>query len=210
MQRYQTVVGLPEERRLPIFASRCVWCGQEIHRSEVDAHGQWYAQNGTIGCEQNRQGMYHVPEPALPAGQTVEYDGEMSDTPEEQPRPSSFSTLGFEYDTTGMTPEQTQRADALAHWWMNKAAAEVAKMVPKAIAYGSSDLKVMGEAMLELHPRMRGVVDGQELAIWFYVQGKIARLLGGYAQGELPDEDSWWDLKVYAGMAQHVREFGGW
>lgn len=116
----------------------------------------------------------------------------------------------WSFPTEGMTDEQRVRASALANWWMRKAAAEVKQMVPKAIAYGSSDLKVMGEAMLELHPQMRGVVDGQELAIWFYVQGKIARLLGGYAQGELPDEDSWWDLKVYAGMAQHVREFGGW
>lgn len=114
------------------------------------------------------------------------------------------------FDTDGMSAEQLKRGRALASWWMDKARQEVAALVPKAVRYGSADLKVMGEAMIELHPQLRGVVDGQELAVWFYACGKIARLVGGYAQGELPDIDSWWDMKVYAGMAQHIRETGGW
>jgi hypothetical protein len=116
---------------------------------------------------------------------------------------------GYDPDPT-WTPEQLARADELAAWWLQHAKDEIAKLVPKAIAYGSADLKVMGEAMLQLHPKLQGVVNGQELAIWFYVLGKVARLVGGYAQGELPDIDSWYDLRIYGGMAEHVREKGGW
>jgi len=124
------------------------------------------------------------------------------------PQPDRWPLL---YDPDpNWTPEQSERAEDLANWWMDHAAAEVRKLVPKAIAYGSADLQVMGEAMLSLMPGLRGVVEGQELAIWFYVLGKVARLVGGYAQGELPDIDSWYDLRIYGGMAEHVREKGGW
>ena len=120
------------------------------------------------------------------------------------------STVHRDYDATGMTDEQVERGDALAAWWMDHARAEVAKLVPKAVAYGSVDLAVMGEAMHGMFPALRGVVNGQELAVWFYVLGKVARLIGGYAQGVLPDVDSWYDLRIYGGMAEHIREKGGW
>lgn len=114
------------------------------------------------------------------------------------------------FDPEGMTNDQLARAHHLANWWLAKSKAEIAAMVPKAIRYGSSDLLLMGAAMQLLFPGLSDKVSGQELGVWFYVLGKVARLLGGYAQGELPDIDSWWDMKVYATMAQHIREFGGW
>lgn len=106
--------------------------------------------------------------------------------------------------------DQKQRAESLAAWWVQLSDEEVSSLIPKAIEYGSADLEVMGQAMLTLLPNLRGVVDGQELAIAFYALGKIARLFGGYAQGERPSNDCWYDLKVYAGMAQRVREVGEW
>lgn len=107
------------------------------------------------------------------------------------------------------TAAQT-RANELAAWWMEEAAKEVANLVPKAINYGSVDLDIMGEAMLAMMPQLRGIVSGQELAIAFYLQGKISRLIGGYEQGVLPNRDTPEDIKIYAGMLLRVREAGKW
>ena len=108
-------------------------------------------------------------------------------------------------------PDAAQaRANHLAEWWLERAREDIRYMVPKAIAYGSADLQVMGEAMLTLMPQCRGKVDGQELAISFYLLGKVARLFGAYVQGEKPSDDTWHDAHIYARMAEHVREFGQW
>lgn len=113
-------------------------------------------------------------------------------------------------DISQFDAEQTERAIHLAEWWMTNAVQEMLTLVPKAIEYGSADLRVMGDAMLVLMPQLQGVVDGQELAIAFYQLGKVARLFGGYAQGHSPSDDTWYDQRIYAAMAAHVREFGKW
>ena len=114
------------------------------------------------------------------------------------------------FDINEIPKEGHVRANELASWWMEEAAKEVANLVPKAINYGSVDLDIMGEALLSLLPRLRGIVSGQELVIAFYLQGKISRLIGGYEQGVLPNRDTPEDIKIYAGMLLRVRETGTW
>jgi hypothetical protein len=95
--------------------------------------------------------------------------------------------------------------------WLEDHMQEVfGKTIPKAVEYGSHDLLMMGEEMFALFPQLKGVVSPEELAIAFYIRGKIARLFGAYAQGKLPSDDTWLDTEVYAQMAQYVRQNGRW
>lgn len=113
-------------------------------------------------------------------------------------------------DDPAWSPEQRERATALREWMSQFFVEAMNQIIPKAIRYGSADLELMGKAMIQFRPELDGTVSGQELAVWFYVLGKVARLEGAYAQGEEPDIDSWYDLFVYALMAHRIRETGGW
>lgn len=114
------------------------------------------------------------------------------------------------FDPKGIPDERLGRADELAAWWMEQSAGEVANLVPKAISYGSVDLDLMGDAMLLLMPHLVGKVDKQELAIAFYLLGKVSRIVGALEQGVAPSRDSWEDASIYARMALRVREAGNW
>jgi hypothetical protein len=100
-------------------------------------------------------------------------------------------------------------------WWMAKAEAEWEAIEPKVWEYSAVDLQIMGEAAMG---RVRAVDRdeyrragyGQQSAIAFYALGKVARITGALEEGRLPSEDSWFDLSVYAKMAQRVGEVGGW
>jgi hypothetical protein len=118
----------------------------------------------------------------------------------------------------GLTVEQVSRAEALSAWWIEHAQAEIDMVVPKAIEYGSVDLKVMGEALVHLLPkavladmdRTEKEKVGQEMACAFYALGKVARVFGAFEQGRLPSVDTWLDLGIYCRMAQRIRETGVW
>lgn len=109
-----------------------------------------------------------------------------------------------------MTSGKSKKSVALDSWWMADAGDELAGVMPKAVEYGSSDLQLMGEALLMCMPQCRGKVAAEELAIAFYALGKTARLMGAYADGRSPSEDTWHDLGVYARMAKRVRAVGEW
>lgn len=133
-------------------------------------------------------------------------------TPEPPPDdidPGDYQLTGS-IDCSGFNDEQKQRAGDLIDWMVGFFNESLQAVIPKAIRYGSADLELMGKAMTQLGQGLEGVVHGQELAVWFYALGKIARLEGAYAQGELPDLDSWYDLFVYSLMAQRIRETGSW
>jgi hypothetical protein len=99
----------------------------------------------------------------------------------------------------------------LTDWWRAQAEAEIERTVPKAVEYGAADLEVMGSAMLHLVPReKRSRQLGLEMALAFYSLGKCARLFGAFERGELPSEDTWFDLGVYCRMAERVRQHGEW
>lgn len=102
-------------------------------------------------------------------------------------------------------------AQVLETWWLTQAEKEIERTVPKAVEYGAADLEVMGAAMLHLVPKeRRSRQTGLEMALAFYALGKVARLFGAFERGDLPSEDTWFDLGVYCRMAERVREFGEW
>jgi hypothetical protein len=92
--------------------------------------------------------------------------------------------------------------------WMELARAEIERVLPKAMEYGSTDLEVLGRGLRALAPRT--IVPDQELAIVFYVWGKVSRIMGAVADGRAPSDDAWHDLGVYARMVQIIRKRGGW
>jgi hypothetical protein len=97
--------------------------------------------------------------------------------------------------------------DELIEWWAETAAADAEAAAAKAEEYGSVDLVIMGAAMEQMLPESE--VDGQELAIGFYLLGKIARALSAYQRGESPSDDTFHDITVYSMMARRLRANGG-
>lgn len=104
----------------------------------------------------------------------------------------------------------------LRQWWRGVADEDFLLMAPKISEYGSQDLEVMGRAMIALHPN-RDAMDpteqrrvGLEMAIAFYLLGKVSRLFGAYSGGGVPSDDTWHDAVVYGMMGRRVRETGGW
>lgn len=153
----------------------------------------WHELNKRVGKEVEIE-LHPVTEESVPPGHQLRFDGaeEWSD-------------------------DQRSRALDLAAWWHQIATDEVDRTIPKAIEYGSADLKIMGEAMLTLMPQLGKGLDleerrkvGQELGIAFYVLGKISRLFGAYEQGRMPSDDTWFDLGIYSKMVRRIREVGEW
>lgn len=132
--------------------------------------------------------------------------------PRTEPYKTSKGTWdqGVLFDREKIPKENLDRADELANWWMTQSAKETANLVPKAISYGSIDLDIMGDAMMLLMPKLEGVVAKQELALAFYLLGKVSRIFGALEQGVAPAADSWEDSSIYAKMAMRVRETGKW
>ena len=97
----------------------------------------------------------------------------------------------------------------LAAWWEAETKKEIESVIPKAVEYGSADLKVIGYALSQMIGEPKGVTN-DELGIAFYVLGKVARLVGGYADGRRPSDDTWHDIAIYTKMAQFSRAFGHW
>jgi hypothetical protein len=100
--------------------------------------------------------------------------------------------------------------EPLESWWATVAADEVNSMIPKVIEYGAHDLTIIGDVLLLMRPELKGKVEPAELGIAFYALGKMARIMGAYADGIKPSDDSWHDLGIYARMAQRVRAADGW
>lgn len=102
---------------------------------------------------------------------------------------------------------------ALFQWWMEFAAATGVAVVPKAIEYSSEDLYILGREMAEtmamdLSDMSRGQLE--EMGIFFYESGKMARWSGAIRDGRLVSLDTIRDLVIYATMAARIRETGNW
>lgn len=78
----------------------------------------------------------------------------------------------------------------------------------KASKRGAIDFEEMGRDMKKMFPN--SPVDGVELAIFFYIRGKIARYLSSLLSGEVPDFDDLLDTHVYSMIALKYRETGKW
>lgn len=103
----------------------------------------------------------------------------------------------------------TAGVQQLANWWLNETRNELDSVIPKALEYGSADLKVIGFALSQMIGEPKDVTN-DELGIAFYVLGKVARLVGGYADGRKPSDDTWHDIAIYTKMAQYARHNGEW
>ena len=108
-----------------------------------------------------------------------------------------------------LPPSNQVSVQMLANWWLDETKNELNSVLPKAIEYGSADLKVIGFALSQMIGEPKGVTH-DELGIAFYLLGKVARLVGGYADGRLPSDDTWHDIAIYTKMAQYARKHNGW
>ena len=106
-------------------------------------------------------------------------------------------------------PKWQTSTDDLVGWWTQTANDELGDVLPKAIEYGSADLKIIGFAMSQMIGKPTKVTH-EELGIAFYLLGKVARLIGAYADGRSPSDDTWHDIAIYTKMAQFSRTFGHW
>lgn len=102
-------------------------------------------------------------------------------------------------------------------WWIDTAKTDAEKTVPKAIQYGAVDFDIMGQFMVALvADKLHGADDaekmrvGREMAIAFYMLGKMGRMVGAYATGVLPSDDTLFDTTIYSMMLRRVRETGHW
>lgn len=105
----------------------------------------------------------------------------------------------------------------LFHWWMDTAYEDFIKTLPKADEYGgreqgpATDLFLIGRNLAELcgmHDAPDAVM--MELGCWFYMQGKVARLISDYQQQRPGKPDTWFDSSIYAKMARRIQETGQW
>lgn len=100
---------------------------------------------------------------------------------------------------------------ALTNWWIDLANEEVDRVVPKAVEYGSTDLREVGRTLANVMQR-DGLSDEEltELGIYFYLVGKFARWMDAVRDGRRAGDDTLHDIGVYVRMAQRTRAVGGW
>lgn len=121
---------------------------------------------------------------------------------------------------TGPSVDSENLGGTLMGWWVRKAQEEAETVVPKATEYGgnnrAADLTQIGRSMVEL---MAGAADFadtgdegelQELACYFYLQGKMGRWHAALMEGRRVSDDTIYDIGIYIKMVQRIREAGGW
>lgn len=111
-------------------------------------------------------------------------------------------------------------ASELEGWWREKAMDEIMRTVPKAIEYGAGDLEEIGRQLVAAGVvQVRGGDDffddtlkrwHEELGVYFYMTGKMARWRSAIERGEFVSDDTLFDIGVYVRMVQRIRDAGGW
>lgn len=105
----------------------------------------------------------------------------------------------------GPSMEQTLRA-----WWMDLAADEAERTIPKAVEYSATDLADIGHVLARSAGRSVSDEEAAELGVFFYLQGKLSRWAGAVMDGRRPSDDTIFDIGVYCRMAQRIRAVGSW
>lgn len=103
----------------------------------------------------------------------------------------------------------------LVGWWLAETIRDLQLTAPKVDEYGgttgSADLELLGDNIAKLMgwddatPAML-----QELGCWFYLQGKLARLVSDYQQRRPGKPDTLMDATVYAMMMRRLQFAGRW
>lgn len=119
------------------------------------------------------------------------------------------------------TIEGVDSVSALRGWWEQTANDEVAGLLGKMVEYGglsrATDLTEIGRHMVEAGVEIPiGIsqedVEGwlQELGVYFYLVGKMARWSAAIKEGRSVSDDTLLDIGIYVRMAQRIRAVGGW
>lgn len=107
----------------------------------------------------------------------------------------------------------------LLNWWVDTAMNDFKTGAPKVDEYGAHDLEIMGvvlsvfagmEKTLANPHALDALPVGTELACWFYVLGKVARLVSDYLAKRPGKADTWHDITFYSMMARRIQETGRW
>lgn len=113
--------------------------------------------------------------------------------------------------------DEIDQMDEILAWWKQESAEDAEQCLAKLIEYGSSDFDIMAQTMLAVGGAIwSGVPDaermrvGREMAICFYLQGKIARAFGAFEKGRMPSDDTLDDITRYGMMLKRVRQTGVW
>lgn len=101
-------------------------------------------------------------------------------------------------------------AERLTDWWMTQALREAEAVVPKAVEYGANSMIEVGRSMARLAKREVSDEEAIELAVMFYVAGKLGRWIDAAAEGNRPSDDTIYDIGIYIKMAQRNRDVGSW
>ena len=128
------------------------------------------------------------------------------------------ASVGEEF--TPQTPEEKLHLE-LEQWWLDQAHTEVAQVIPKAIEYGGAsrdhNLIAMGQSIVNAgFPLPVGLSEQSkseflaELAIYVYIQGKLARWGAALNSGRFVSDDTGYDIGIYTRMVQRIRDAGGW
>jgi hypothetical protein len=107
------------------------------------------------------------------------------------------------------TPEFESMAE-LNSWWLNSGCQDASLVISKYQEYGNTALLEVGRQLAEVMGRGATKAEMQELGIWFFMVGKMARWKTAILKGERVSKDTLDDLAVYATMARRVHEKGGW
>ena len=110
--------------------------------------------------------------------------------------------------SSGPKQEARDLQEELRAWWNRVAANDFEQMRPKLGEYTSADLAIMGDVMEAWGVSAPEL--GSEAACIWYILGKVARAVAAYREGRAPSEDTLHDIRVYATMAQRIRERGSW
>lgn len=131
--------------------------------------------------------------------------------------PDSWWDPNFTEKLNAELDDLAKELTEIAGWWVETSKADAERTIPKAIEYGSADFDTMAQAMLALVGDKFGGADdaekmrvGREMAVLFYLNGKIGRALGAYAKGVMPSDDTLFDIRVYAMMWWRIRSTGTW
>lgn len=108
--------------------------------------------------------------------------------------------------------EQRTMAAQLDDWWLENAKQAVELVAPKAVEYSAIDLIEYGRTLALVMDIGHPISDEEatEIGIWGYLVGKVARWTGAIKEGRRVSDDTIFDIKIYATMAERTRAVGGW
>lgn len=122
-----------------------------------------------------------------------------------------------EDEITGHHQDLLNQLNDITGWWVKVAMADIETIGPKAIEYGAVDFDIMGQFMVALvNDKLAGASSeekakiGREMAVTFYLLGKLGRMVGAYATGVMPSDDTLFDTTIYSMMLRRIRETGTW